>query len=146
MGSAVAVLQRAADSADRTLSLALLQKNADKRSSAGAAVAQLVIINGIDVRPSGNMPTWEQGGETYHINLTTETYHVTKEGVPKVHYFFEGSGEEIEDKQPTEAERGSKKKVKGKKGKVKTSTVFSALPENVQNFVRGHWSSILAVR
>lgn len=111
------------------------------------AMVQRVMIAGIDVRPSGNMPTWDQGGGTYHINLTTDTYHVTKVGVPKIQYFFKGTGNDIVDTQPTGRERGkSKKKVKGVKGKVNTKTVFSALPDNVQTFIKANFANIIAVR
>lgn len=108
------------------------------------AVLQRVKVGQIEVSPSGGMPTWEQGGQTYHLNLTTATSHVTREGNPKIHYFYEGYGESITDKQPTQAERGSKKKDKDRK-KVKTSTVFSALPQSVQDFIRTHYAELLQV-
>ena len=74
--------------------------------------------------------------------------HVTKEGSPKIHYFFKGSGQDIVDAQPSKAERGgsSKKKIKGVKGKVKTKTVFSALPDTVQTFIKANYLNIIAVR
>ncbi len=92
-----------------------------------------------------NMPSFEHKGTTYHINLTTATSHITKEGSPKIHYFFKGTGNAITDEQPVKKERGgsSKKKVKGVKGKVKTKTVFSLLPLDVQKFVKENWDAIL---
>ncbi len=111
--------------------------------SFGPNVVQRKKIDGIDVDNRTNMPTWVQNGNTYHINTTTDTSHVTKEGIPKIQYFFSGSGMDIEDQQPTQQERGkSKKKVKGVKGKVNTKTVFSALPANVQSFIKTNWADI----
>lgn len=107
-------------------------------------VQRVTIVAGISVDGSTNMPTWTQDGERYHLNTTTDTHHVTKEGVPKVHYFFEGSGRDIKDKRPTKAEQGgsSKKKKKGKV--VKTKNVFSDLPKDVQAFVKNNFGAILA--
>lgn len=105
-------------------------------------VIQRVRINGIDVDNRTNMPTWTQDGVTYHINITTDTFHVTEEGIPKIHYFFSGTGMDIEDEQPTKQERGaSRKKVKGV-GKVKTKNVFSDLPIKVQDFIKDNWVQI----
>ncbi|MEM6685257.1 MAG: hypothetical protein AAF617_05620 [Bacteroidota bacterium] len=120
-----------------------LQRNTLESSE---VVQRVTIIDGIEVNPSAGMPTWEQGGHRYHINTSTETYHITREGNPKIHYFYKGAGEEIQDTQPTKAERGgkSKRKVKGQPGKVKTKTVFSALPKSVQTFIKGNYIAILS--
>ncbi|MCB1353106.1 MAG: hypothetical protein KDK03_10255 [Rhodobacteraceae bacterium] len=140
----VQALQRMAD--DRALQRASLEEEEplQGRFEAQPAVLQRVRVGQIEVSPSGGMPTWEQGGQTYHLNLTTATFHVTREGNPKIHYFYEGYGEGITDKQPTQGERGSKKKDRDRK-KVKTSTVFSALPQNVQDFIRTHYAELLQV-
>ena len=107
-------------------------------------VAQRVMIGEIEVKNEGQMPTWTQDDIKYHINLTTDTYHVTKETSPKVHYFYEGYGDEIKDKQPTKAERGGKSKKKVKGEVVVTKTVFSKLPLTVQTFIKGNYREILA--
>lgn len=116
----------------------------NEEQTAQRHVVQRVPIAGIDVSRGGGMPTWEQSSVKYHINLTSETKHVTEEGVPKIHYFYKGYGADIEDTQPEKEERGkSKKKVKGKK--VRTKRVFSELPDAVQTFVRQNYTAILAV-
>ncbi|HEX7313768.1 MAG TPA: DUF4157 domain-containing protein [Pyrinomonadaceae bacterium] len=115
-----------------------------KAQTAQRRVVQRVTIAGIEVENEGQMPTWEQDGVKYHINLTTDTYHVTKETSPKVHYFYEGYGEDIKDKQPSKAERGGKSKKKVKGAVVVTKTVFSKLPAAVQTFIKGNYREILA--
>jgi hypothetical protein len=162
-GDTLAALQARAGDAPSVCSLRALQLRAEARGSQrvadeeellqgrfsaaplihGTTTIQRVMIDRVEVEPSGGMPTWDQGGHTYHLNLTTETKHVTREGNPKIHYFFDGYGEEIRDKQPTPEERGPVVKVN--KQNVKTSTVFSHLPEEVQNFVRRNYTAILNV-
>jgi len=93
-------------------------------------------LDGMETR--SKMKSWTINGLTYHVNLTTATSHVSREGSPMIHYFFEGSGEDIADKQPTKEERGSHVK----KGEVNTKLVFSNLPAIIQEFVRTHWASI----
>ena len=107
-------------------------------------VIQKVLIDGIEVNKSTGMPSWTQDGIDYHINLSTDTRHITKSEArrPKIHYFFQGSGTDITDKQPTKEERGKKVKVKGH-SKIKTSTVFSKLPFSVQTFIKSNWMKIL---
>jgi hypothetical protein len=78
--------------------------------------------------------SWDFDNTRYHINLSTETYHVTKEASPKNHYFFKGTGKEIEDKQPTQKERG---------GDASTKGVFSELPEEIQEFIKANWDSLI---
>jgi hypothetical protein len=108
-------------------------------------VVQRVWIGTIYVDNRTSMPTWDQNGNRYHINTTTDTNHVTKEGVPKIQYFFSGTGMDIEDERPTQQERGkSKKKVKGVKGKVNTKNVFSELPGDVQDFIKTNWATIFS--
>jgi hypothetical protein len=79
--------------------------------------------------------SWNYGGETYHINLGTETYHVTKEANPRVHYFFNGFGDNITDAQATAKE--------GHGAKNKTKTVFTKLPKDVQFFIKKNFESLL---
>lgn len=105
--------------------------------TSGTTVAQRVLIAGIDVSPSGGMPTWDQNGLTYHINLTSDTYHITKEDKPRTHYYFSGFGAEIADKQPTKEERGG--------GKSTVKTVFSSLPREVQSFIKTNFKAIISV-
>lgn len=125
-----------------------LRRELAPASTSGAAVQRRIIPGTlIDVSNATNMPTWEQAGFTWHINTTTDTHHVTKEGVPKVQYFFTGAGLDIEDQRPTKKEQGGssrkRKKVKGEKTiKVKTKCVFSELPAAVQDFVRNHYVQI----
>ena len=113
-----------------------------KSHIARLTVIQRVIIDDIEVNNSTNMPSWTQDGTDYHINLTSETPHVTasKARMPKIHFFFTGSGFEIEDKQPTKEERGRVVKVKGES--IRTSTVFSKLPPLVQTFIKKNWVAI----
>lgn len=77
---------------------------------------------------------WVYGGQTYHVNTFGGTYHVTLERSPKVHYFFKGAGEGIEDAQP-EAHERSRISSSNKK--------FSALPRDVQRFVKKYWKFLL---
>lgn len=100
-----------------------------------------VPIGGIAVDKRTNMPTWDQGGATYHINLTTATFHVTKEGVPKVQYFFK-MDDGIEDVVPSAAERG-RSKVKVGKEWVYTKQQFSALPADVQQYIRTNYLALI---
>lgn len=95
------------------------------------------IIAGIDVRNEG-MPQWEQGGKTYHLNVTTTTYHVTEEGRPKIQYFFEADLNrdnewELTSTRPTPAERG------------RNSKMFNRLPVAVQNFVNDNYGALIGL-
>ena len=101
-------------------------------------------VNGINVfRPRGVMPSWVQNGERWHINLRNSerdnVYHVTREGSPMIHYFFEGTGEDIEGVQPSKSERGAR----SVQGEVHTKRSFDDLPQEVQDFVWGNWKDIL---
>ena len=78
--------------------------------------------------------SWDFDNTRYHINVSTATYHVTEEASPKNHFFFKGTGEEIEDKQPTPEERG---------GDASTKGVFSELPEDIQEFIKANWNSLI---
>ena len=109
-----------------------------------ASGPDVYVVNGINVfRPRGMMPTWVQKGERWHINLKDSerdnVYHVTCEGSPMIHYFFKGTGEEIKGVQPSKSERGAR----SVQGEVHTKRSFDDLPEEVQDFVRGNWTSIL---
>ncbi len=75
--------------------------------------------------------SWDYGGKRYHVNLRLGTYHVTLEESPKIHYFFQGFGEEIEDKQAPAKERGA------------NGTVFSALPPNIQEFIKSNYRALI---
>ena len=101
-----------------------------------------VPIGGIMVDKTTNMPTWDQGGATYHINLTTETFHVTKEGIPKIQYFFKSDAGDIDDVVPTKAERG-RSKVKVDKEWVYTKNTFSDLPGAVQQYIRTNYLTLI---
>ncbi len=79
----------------------------------------------------GNYKTWTYDGEDYHLNLKYDTYHVTWQSKNREHYFFKGTGEDIQDKQPTKQERGQH------------AHVFSALPVNLQNFIKKHFFELL---
>ena len=116
-----------------------------QRLSVQTQVIQRVRIAGIDVSNQGRMPTWEQNGKTYHINLTTETFHITEEDSPKIHYFYQGYGTDIEDKQPSKGERGGSAKKKKEKKTVRTKRVFSELPQAVQSFIKNNYAAILQV-
>jgi hypothetical protein len=79
----------------------------------------------------GNYKTWTYDGEDYHLNLKYDTYHVTWQSKNREHYFFKGTGEDIQNKQPTKQERGQH------------AHVFSDLPVNLQNFIKKHFFELL---
>lgn len=79
----------------------------------------------------GHYKTWTYDGEDYHLNLKYDTYHVTWQSKNREHYFFKGTGEDIQDKQPTRQERGQH------------AHVFSDLPVNLQNFIKKHFFELL---
>lgn len=123
-----------------------LQRAIGNRAVGGvlARVNQIAIqremIGGIDVDKEGRMATWEQDGRTYHLNVTTDPYHVTEEGwspgkkskaVTKTHYFFRRNDrDECVDAIGRGGVPGSKKK-------------FSDLPRAVQQFVETNFSALL---
>lgn len=96
-------------------------------------VNNIVPIVGMMVDKRTKMPTWDQDDARYHINLTTTTFHVTKEGNPKIQYYFKMKGLEIVDAQPTPEERGGPKATKKK---------FSDLPDDVQAYVRANYAAL----
>jgi hypothetical protein len=107
-------------------------------------------VDGINVKRGERnelMPTWVQGGAQYHINLKDgdgESFHVTHEGVPKIQYFFKGSGTDIKGVQPSKGERGKSSKMDYRVGhEVNTKRSFNDLPDDVQNFIRDNWADIL---
>jgi hypothetical protein len=113
-------------------------------------------INGIAVYNRG-MPSWNQNGVDYHLNTRSgETNHVTDESTHapyKVHYFFRGFGDDIQDQRPKKQEQGRNKKKLGKKEKknqgvkvINTKRVFTDLPKAVQKFVKEHWTEIVSVK
>lgn len=114
-----------------------------------AADAHVVTVNGINVHQGTDMPTWVQNNARYHINLRDgdkdRVFHVTREGIPKVQYFFEGAGTDIVGVQPTGSERGgrSTKKDSETGEDVHTKRSFNDLPRDVQDFVRNYWDQIL---
>lgn len=103
---------------------------------------QRVLIAGINVNKQTNMPTWDQNNITYHINLTTDTYHVTAENAPKpkgggtmkIQYFFKRPKLTCESTNPTGNESGGNKKSKKR---------FGDLPPNVQNYVQTNYSALI---
>ncbi|MTB52083.1 hypothetical protein [Lewinella sp. W8] len=86
------------------------------------------------INKSTRMTRWDYDGITYHLNFTTETHHVTEEGNPKKHYFFEGTGTDILPKQCTSQERGRNSK--------ESKFTFASLPGEVQDFVKEHWGDL----
>jgi hypothetical protein len=78
--------------------------------------------------------SWDYFGERYHINLSQGTPHVTLETNPKIHYYFEGTGEDIE---PRQANKKDDKSTSG------TQEMFSALNPEIQRFIKKHWSLLL---
>jgi len=100
-----------------------------------AAAKAIRVDNAIaSINESTNMKSWVYEGKKYHLNFTTQTHHVTEESNPKKHYFFEGSGMDIEPKQCTPQERGSNSR--------ESKFIFTDLPEEVQEFVKVHWSQL----
>ena len=85
----------------------------------------------------GAYGTWDMGDGTWHINTRLggtkkgkQVYHITREDVnPKAHYFFTLEAGEIKDSSPGSKQKGSKK--------------FSALPQDVQAFVRAKIRDLL---
>lgn len=78
--------------------------------------------------------SWDFDNVRYHINLRTATNHVTRESIPKVHYFFKGTGDAITDERPTPGEAGAQ---------AETKKMFSALPPAVQKFVKENYLLLL---
>lgn len=60
-------------------------------------------------KPSGeHYVTWQIDGVDYHVTVRGgDTKHVTREGKPEIHYYFEFSGTGAKGRLPTSAERGS---------------------------------------
>ena len=81
----------------------------------------------------GTLSTWQYDGDEYHITTKFGTYHVTKDGNKKEHYFFEGTGAQIKSKQPTKKEKAGKKLNKG----------FDKLPPDLQEFIKTHFTKLL---
>ncbi|MCL5048470.1 MAG: hypothetical protein M1374_06790 [Firmicutes bacterium] len=102
-------------------------------------VLQRVTIDNIEVDTSGRMATWQQNGTTYHLNVTTDPYHVTEEGhakgkknnITKTHYFFTRENDKCKNAVGTGGVSGSKKK-------------FSDLPQVVQNFVEKNFMALIS--
>lgn len=82
----------------------------------------------------GEMPSFKFAGQDYHINFRSETLHITLEAQTKIHYFFKTSSTQLEDAQPTKAERG---------GSPHTKKKFSDLPDELQFFIKKHWKKLL---
>lgn len=89
------------------------------------------IVDGVEVMFTPGYSQWDMAGDTWHINWQLgekkkgkEVFHVTKEARPKLHYFFTLDAGVIDDAtSPTKAKKG-------------TAFKFSALPGEVQSFVR----------
>ena len=95
------------------------------------------VIDGIDVDPSAGMPTWEQSGQTYHLNITTDPPHITWEAGGKIgkrHYFFEA----------VLNARTNSYDIKSKTGG-KGTFMFNKLPDAVQNFIEKNYEALLAL-
>lgn len=81
------------------------------------------------------------GIEKYHVTTISETKHITEDH-SRMHYGYETEFSNkindwiIKDKQMSGEEKGSRKKC----------TVFSSLPDYVQNLFRKHYSEILAMK
>lgn len=108
-------------------------------------------VNGINVQRgtrSELMPRWVQENAMWHINLKggdrDRVFHVSREGIPMVHYYFKGTGTDIEGVRPTAKEMGSSSIKKDADGDdVKTKRSFDDLPADVQGFIRNNWAAIL---
>ncbi|WP_211236697.1 DUF4157 domain-containing protein [Sporocytophaga myxococcoides] len=83
------------------------------------------------IKGEGSYKTWSFKGESYHLNLKYGTSHVTWQTTSRMHYFYQGSGAQIKDKQPTKEERGQH------------GYVFSDLPADVQNFIKENYLSLI---
>lgn len=83
------------------------------------------------INDGGNYKSWSYKGESYHINLKYNTYHITWESKQRIHYFFQGTGQEIEDKQPSKKERGQ------------NAFVFSELPAGLQSFIKNNFFDLI---
>jgi len=73
---------------------------------------------------------WQYDGNQYHINND----HVTKEGSPKHHYFFDGTGSNLTSKRPDTSQVG--------KG-TETKHPFSALPTDLQEFIKTYFARLI---
>jgi len=98
-----------------------------RRPAPGTAIQRLPYT---DLTRSPGYVQWNEGGSTWHINYTLgdsksgrEVFHVTKEGNPKIHYFFSKT-----DKGDYRDEVGT--------GKKETRKKFSNLPQDVQATVK----------
>ncbi|HEX5407940.1 MAG TPA: hypothetical protein VFX16_37220 [Pseudonocardiaceae bacterium] len=108
-------------------------------------------VNGTNVqRGTRNefMPSWVQSNAKWHINMRggdrDHVYHVSREGIPMVQYYFTGTGADIVGVQPNAVERGNSTIKKDAEGdKVHTKRTFDDLPAEVQNFIRDNWYDIL---
>jgi hypothetical protein len=97
------------------------------------------MIGGIDVDKEGRMASWVQDDVWYHLNTTTDPYHVTQEGVSKgkkknvtkTHYFFTREGDD------------TCKDAIGKGGVAGSKKKFSQLPKPVQTFVETHFMDLI---
>lgn len=97
------------------------------------------IIGGFEIERDsmGGYPTWSMAEGRWHLNFKLggtkkgkEVYHVTREDCkPKEHYFFTLDRGKISDSLPETQQKGAKK--------------FSALPEEVKDFVRTHIDDLL---
>lgn len=108
-------------------------------TTARQPLIQRVPIGGIDVDKQGRMPTWEQGGNRYHLNMATDPPHITQEGrskgkksgATKTHFFFRvklgTAGWEFSN--ATSGQRGKKK--------------WEELPGEVRTFVATYYDDLL---
>ena len=97
------------------------------RPAAGTAIQRLPYT---DLERTPGYVQWNEGGSTWHINYALgdkksgrEVFHVTKEGNPKIHYFFSK-----DDDGDYRDEVGT--------GRKETRKKFSNLPQNIQATVK----------
>ncbi len=110
----------------------------------------VVDVNGVNVQRGERnelMPTWVQDNHRYHINLQggdrDDVFHVTREGHPRIQYFFKGTGTSIVSVHPNPRERGkSTQRDPATDEKVSTKRPFDELPSEVQDFIKNNWNDI----
>jgi len=79
-----------------------------KQQVSGQMDAELALVYAAR-KPSGeHYVTWTIDGVDYHVTVRGgDTKHVTREGKPEIHYYFEFSGTGAKGTLPTSSERGS---------------------------------------
>ncbi|MEH1945272.1 MAG: DUF4157 domain-containing protein [Nostoc sp.] len=98
-----------------------------------------------------NMVAWYWQGKKYHLNTTSQTFHITHEAggsLGHIKYYFHNTAEGLVDAQPQQEERGTSKAYKKegrKKIAVSRNNKLSDLPDEMQEWFKENYMSILAV-